>query len=94
MPLLDERQRRVLADAGAKMLRLRGRERCRRCAAMARNTVITGTSQLQRAARKDDPQKRKPDITLAKTALGFEPSAALRQDLELTARWMKDVLPH
>jgi len=46
MPLLDERQRRVLAGAGAKMLGRGGVSAVARCAAMSRNTVITGAREV------------------------------------------------
>jgi dTDP-glucose 4,6-dehydratase len=35
----------------------------------------------------DDPTQRKPDITLARTALGWEPKIQLREGLERTAAW-------
>ena len=46
MPLINERQRRVLAGAGAKMLGRGGVSAVARCAAMSRNTVITGTKEV------------------------------------------------
>ncbi|CAH0054443.1 unnamed protein product, partial [Clonostachys solani] len=38
-------------------------------------------------ARTDDPYRRKPDITLAKEVLGWQPSVALRDGLEKTVDW-------
>jgi dTDP-glucose 4,6-dehydratase len=35
----------------------------------------------------DDPTQRKPDITLARTKLGWEPVIQLREGLERTAAW-------
>jgi UDP-glucuronate decarboxylase len=35
----------------------------------------------------DDPTQRRPDITLARTALGWEPEVQLREGLERTAAW-------
>jgi len=35
----------------------------------------------------DDPTQRQPDITLARTALGWEPEVQLREGLERTAAW-------
>jgi dTDP-glucose 4,6-dehydratase len=35
----------------------------------------------------DDPTQRKPDITLARTKLGWEPVVQLREGLERTAAW-------
>jgi len=40
----------------------------------------------------DDPVQRKPDITLARQALGWEPTIALREGLEHTAAWFRQVL--
>ncbi len=51
---------------------------------LARLTVeITGSSSqiVRRPARADDPVRRKPDITLARKHLGWEPKVALRDGL-------------
>jgi len=40
----------------------------------------------------DDPTQRKPDITLARTALGWEPQVQLREGLERTAAWFRQAL--
>ncbi len=40
----------------------------------------------------DDPTQRQPDITLAREALGWEPRVGLREGLERTASWFRDVL--
>ncbi len=37
----------------------------------------------------DDPTQRKPDITLARERLGWEPQVALREGLERTAAWFR-----
>jgi dTDP-glucose 4,6-dehydratase len=37
----------------------------------------------------DDPTQRKPDITLARERLGWEPEIALREGLERTAAWFR-----
>ncbi len=39
----------------------------------------------------DDPTQRKPDITLAKAKLGWEPTIPLREGLERTIEWFKSV---
>jgi dTDP-glucose 4,6-dehydratase len=39
---------------------------------------------------KDDPRKRRPDITRARTMLGWEPKVALREGLALTIEWFKE----
>ena len=40
----------------------------------------------------DDPAQRRPDITLAKRELGWEPTVALRDGLERTAEYFRTVL--
>jgi UDP-glucuronate decarboxylase len=37
----------------------------------------------------DDPTQRRPDITLARTELGWEPQVQLREGLERTATWFR-----
>jgi UDP-glucuronate decarboxylase len=39
----------------------------------------------------DDPMQRKPDITLAKTKLGWEPKVQLREGLQKTIAYFKSV---
>jgi nucleoside-diphosphate-sugar epimerase len=40
----------------------------------------------------DDPMQRRPDITLARELLGWEPEVALRDGLERTADYFRGVL--
>jgi UDP-glucuronate decarboxylase len=40
----------------------------------------------------DDPQQRQPDITLARTVLGWEPQVQLREGLMKTIRYFDDLL--
>lgn len=40
----------------------------------------------------DDPQRRRPDITKARTILGWEPSVDLRRGLEATVAWFRSRL--
>jgi dTDP-glucose 4,6-dehydratase len=40
----------------------------------------------------DDPSRRRPDITLARQQLGWEPRTELRTGLERTAEWLRSVL--
>ena len=35
----------------------------------------------------DDPTQRRPDLSLARAEIGFEPQVALREGLERTAPW-------
>lgn len=39
----------------------------------------------------DDPERRRPDITLAKTRLGWEPTVSLREGLAKTIAWFRSV---
>jgi UDP-glucuronate decarboxylase len=39
----------------------------------------------------DDPVQRQPDITLAKTRLGWEPKVPLREGLKQTIKWFKTI---
>jgi UDP-glucuronate decarboxylase len=41
----------------------------------------------------DDPARRRPDITLAKQRLGWEPSVPLREGLERTIAWFRTIDP-
>jgi dTDP-glucose 4,6-dehydratase len=40
----------------------------------------------------DDPSQRQPDITVARTQLGWEPEVDLREGLERTAAWYRTVI--
>ena len=40
----------------------------------------------------DDPTVRQPDITLARTALGWEPAVGLDEGLKRTVAWMREAL--
>ena len=40
----------------------------------------------------DDPQQRKPDISLAKSLLAWEPEVELRAGVSVTAEYFKDLL--
>ena len=75
MPMLDERQRRVVAGAGAKMLGRGGVSLVSRAAAISRNTIITGVREnasggapLARVRREGGGRKRlidkDPDLLL------------------------------
>ncbi|HEX6569830.1 MAG TPA: UDP-glucuronic acid decarboxylase family protein [Acidimicrobiales bacterium] len=52
---------------------------------------VTGSSSevVHEALPVDDPTQRQPDITLARTALGWEPRIGLREGLERTAAWFR-----
>jgi UDP-glucuronate decarboxylase len=40
----------------------------------------------------DDPQRRNPDITLARTTLEWEPVVSLEQGIAKTANWISRIL--
>ena len=44
-----------------------------------------------RALPEDDPIQRQPDITLARTKLGWEPTVALRDGLKRTIEWFNTI---
>jgi UDP-glucuronate decarboxylase len=43
-------------------------------------------------ARSDDPERRRPDITLAKKRLGWEPKIKLEEGLKPTIDYFDDLL--
>jgi dTDP-glucose 4,6-dehydratase len=55
---------------------------------------VTGSSSevVHQPLPVDDPAQRQPDITLARTALGWEPRVELREGLERTTDWMRRLL--
>ncbi len=44
---------------------------------------------VERPKPQDDPMQRKPDITLARTRMGWEPRIQLREGLQRTIDWFK-----
>jgi nucleoside-diphosphate-sugar epimerase len=40
----------------------------------------------------DDPTRRRPDITLARELLDWEPRTPLREGIERTVPWFREVL--
>jgi UDP-glucuronate decarboxylase len=54
---------------------------------------MTGTKSklVERPLPADDPTRRKPDISLAKSKLGWEPKVKLREGLAETIRWFKSI---
>jgi UDP-glucuronate decarboxylase len=54
---------------------------------------MTGTKSklVERPLPADDPTRRKPDIALAKSKLGWEPKVKLREGLAETIRWFKSI---
>lgn len=46
------------------------------------------------ASRVDDPERRRPDITKARTMLGWEPRVAKEEGLQYTIEWFRSQIPH
>jgi UDP-glucuronate decarboxylase len=55
---------------------------------------LTGSkSEIQfKPLPEDDPKQRQPDITLARTKLGWDPAVPLRQGLKKTIAYFKQLL--
>lgn len=55
---------------------------------------ITGSRSefVHRPLPKDDPRQRRPDISLAKRELGWEPGVSLRDGLKMTILYFEDLL--
>jgi UDP-glucuronate decarboxylase len=54
--------------------------------------LVGSTSRLiEKPLPVDDPERRKPDITLARTRLGWEPQVPLREGLARTIDWFRAV---
>lgn len=54
---------------------------------------IGGTSSIEyRPLPEDDPKVRRPDITVARDLLGWEPRVPLREGLRRTIPWFREVL--
>jgi dTDP-glucose 4,6-dehydratase len=55
--------------------------------------IVSGSGEMKfLPLPEDDPKQRNPDITRAKTLLGWEPSVALETGIEKTASWMAKAL--
>jgi dTDP-glucose 4,6-dehydratase len=54
--------------------------------------LLTGSSSavVRRPSLDGDPNRRRPDISLARDVLGWEPSIALRDGLARTVAWFRD----
>ena len=52
----------------------------------------TGSSIVREPLPVDDPTRRRPDTTLAREQLGWEPKIELREGLARTAEWLRSVL--
>ena len=61
-------------------------------AEMVLSMVPTASQIVYRPLPKDDPQRRRPDISRAKELLGWEPTVALAEGLQQTADWFASAL--
>ncbi len=62
---------------------------------LAENVLaITGSKSeiVHKPLPEDDPQQRRPDITLARRELGWEPSVALKEGLEKTIQYFESII--
>ncbi len=62
---------------------------------LAENVLaITGSKSeiVHKPLPEDDPQQRRPDITLARRELGWEPSVALKEGLEKTIQYFETII--
>ena len=62
LPLLDERQKRMVVGAEAKMLGRGGVSLVSRTAAVSRNTVITGARQIASGETAPSPRVRREGV--------------------------------
>ena len=51
----------------------------------------SGSSIVKKPLPEDDPTRRRPDITLAKQKLGWEPTTPLREGLQKTIDWFRSI---
>jgi nucleoside-diphosphate-sugar epimerase len=56
----------------------------RQLAEMVRELTQTSAPLVERPLPEDDPKIRKPDITRARTMLGWEPKVGIREGLQKT----------
>jgi hypothetical protein len=69
--------------------------RCERCGFVTpwRETFLaTGAMFTQRALPQDDPVRRRPDITLARENLDWEPKVKLEEGLAKTVTYFEEML--
>jgi UDP-glucuronate decarboxylase len=54
---------------------------------------LTGSTSplVEKPLPADDPERRRPDITLARERLGWEPTVPLREGLARTVAWFRSV---
>jgi UDP-glucuronate decarboxylase len=63
----------------------------RQLAELTQELTGSTTPLVQKPLPVDDPERRRPDITLAKQRLNWEPTVPLREGLAKTIDWFKSV---
>lgn len=61
-------------------------------ATIIRDMIGNGNEIVNRPKMEDDPQKRKPDISLAKKILNWEPKISLKQGIQQTVEYFRNEL--
>jgi dTDP-glucose 4,6-dehydratase len=65
----------------------------RELAAMVLQLTGSNSALVYQALPADDPRQRKPDITVARNVLGWEPAVPLRDGLQRTIEYFREVVP-
>ncbi|MCL2623572.1 MAG: SDR family oxidoreductase [Planctomycetaceae bacterium] len=60
-------------------------------AEMVIELTACGSQIVQKPLPEDDPARRRPDISLAKQKLGWEPTTSLRDGLQKTIDWFRNI---
>jgi len=63
----------------------------RELAQVVANAVGTSVREDQRSLPKDDPTRRRPDISLAKAMLSWQPSVPLSEGIRRTVEWFRSI---
>jgi UDP-glucuronate decarboxylase len=61
-------------------------------AQQVKTLVGSGSNIVTKPLPSDDPKQRRPDISLAKSLLGWEPTVALNDGLKPTVNYFKSIL--
>ncbi len=54
--------------------------------------MLCGNTKAFKSLPEDDPKQRKPDITLAKKVLGWEPGIMLEEGLKKTIDYFRNIV--
>lgn len=61
---------------------------------LIRSATASGSQVIHRAKLPDDPERRKPEIDLARSILGWVPRVTLKQGLSETIKWFEETAPY